>query len=445
MKLNRSSSLKPAILALATLALAACERSPSTLRPSRATSTAHRGMTMPAGEVHLIAKSGYITGSDGRSILIWGLAPMDTGQVQYPGPTIRAAQGDVITVHLHNELPFPVSLDFAGQAMERVPVFDGAGVLRSTVAEAAPGGLAIYTFTATRPGTFLYQSGTDVALQLEMGLFGALIVDPPEMGKAYADATGDSAYDREVLYVLSEMDVRIHDALEVGAALPPDYKPVYWFLNGRGHPDTMADSNVPWLPAQPYGAMVSMHPGDRVLVRLIGAGRDAHPFHTHGNHARLIAQNGRLLSSGPAAGADLAREHFTISVAPGETADAIYTWTGADLGWDIYGPNHGPLPPDQASHYTDPRHSHGIDFTTPVPPVAALELGESYSGSPYLGSTADIPPGVPHLDSTGAYYHMWHSHNEKELTSNDIFPGGMMTMVVIEHPSVPLGTMEGGM
>ena len=23
---------------------------------------------------------------------------------------------------------------------------------------------------------------------------------------------------------------------------------------------------------------------------------------------------------------------------------------------------------------------------------------------------------------------MWHSHNEKEMTNNDIFPGGMMTM-----------------
>ena len=24
---------------------------------------------------------------------------------------------------------------------------------------------------------------------------------------------------------------------------------------------------------------------------------------------------------------------------------------------------------------------------------------------------------------------MWHSHTEKEMTNNDIFPGGMMTML----------------
>ena len=27
---------------------------------------------------------------------------------------------------------------------------------------------------------------------------------------------------------------------------------------------------------------------------------------------------------------------------------------------------------------------------------------------------------------------MWHSHNEKELVNNDIFPGGLMTMLIVE-------------
>jgi hypothetical protein len=31
---------------------------------------------------------------------------------------------------------------------------------------------------------------------------------------------------------------------------------------------------------------------------------------------------------------------------------------------------------------------------------------------------------------------MWHSHTERELTNDDIFPGGMMTMMIIEGPSV---------
>ena len=27
---------------------------------------------------------------------------------------------------------------------------------------------------------------------------------------------------------------------------------------------------------------------------------------------------------------------------------------------------------------------------------------------------------------------MWHSHNEREITTNDVFPGGMMMMLIID-------------
>jgi hypothetical protein len=33
---------------------------------------------------------------------------------------------------------------------------------------------------------------------------------------------------------------------------------------------------------------------------------------------------------------------------------------------------------------------------------------------------------------------MWHSHSEKELTNNNLFPGGLLTMLIIEPPGAPL-------
>jgi hypothetical protein len=33
---------------------------------------------------------------------------------------------------------------------------------------------------------------------------------------------------------------------------------------------------------------------------------------------------------------------------------------------------------------------------------------------------------------------MWHSHTEKEMVNNDVFPGGMMTMLLIVPPGVPM-------
>jgi len=33
---------------------------------------------------------------------------------------------------------------------------------------------------------------------------------------------------------------------------------------------------------------------------------------------------------------------------------------------------------------------------------------------------------------------MWHSHTERELVNNDIYPGGMLTMMVIVPPWVDI-------
>jgi hypothetical protein len=33
---------------------------------------------------------------------------------------------------------------------------------------------------------------------------------------------------------------------------------------------------------------------------------------------------------------------------------------------------------------------------------------------------------------------MWHSHNEREITTNDVFPGGMMMMLVIDPPGTAI-------
>ena len=76
-----------------------------------------------------------------------------------------------------------------------------------------------------------------------------------------------------------------------------------------------------------------MNPGQTILYRMVNASRDPHPMHTHGNHHRIIGKQGRFLSTG--AGADLSSNAFTTVVYPGDTVDAIMTWTGAGIGWDI--------------------------------------------------------------------------------------------------------------
>jgi hypothetical protein len=49
-----------------------------------------------------------------------------------------------------------------------------------------------------------------------------------------------------------------------------------------------------------------------------------------------------------------------------------------------------------------------------------------------------LPPGEGGLNPTGGYTYMWHSHTEKEMVNNDVFPGGLMTMLLIVPPGVPM-------
>lgn len=387
----------------------------------------------------LVAEPGYILTSDGDSFLMWGYGLGFGGNMQYPGPTLIVNQGDIVTVNLINNLPAAagnVSIVFPGHQASAV-----GGVQGLLTQEAPPDAATVvtYTFTAAQPGTYLYRSGTRPDLQVEMGLVGAIIVRPT----GYDPATNkiaynhpDSSFDREMLYVITEMDPRIHRHVEFGQwnqIDTTDYFATNWFINGRNWPDVIAENYVPWLPTQPYNCLGRMHPGEKVLIRMIGAGVDEHPMHFHGNDFETIAMDGRLLSSGPGNGPDLAFQSTTMQSIPGKTVDMIWTWNAAELGWDIYG--HAPGDPIEPGEYAP---DHGKPFPVLLPTRDSLAFGPFYSGSPFLGGAGNLAPGDPGLNATGGYFYMWHSHTEKELTSNDIWPGGLVSFMIVEHPDVPL-------
>jgi hypothetical protein len=419
----------------------------------------------------LVAKQDHIVTSDGDSMLMWGYAlengcpgenPVKhpVGRMIYPGPTMILNEGDVVTVTLKNALPVQagnVSIVFPGHKVSAT-----GGVPGLLTREAPPDGTTAvtYVFTATEPGTYLYRSGTRPDLQVEMGLVGAIIVRP-SLGAQYAYNHADTEFGHEYLYLITEMDPRIHRQVEMGQWSSIDttsYFATNWFVNGRNFPDLMADSYVPWLPTQPYNCQPRMHVGDKTLIRLIGGGRDLHPMHLHGNDFETIAVDGRLLSSGAGAGPDLAWKATTIRTIPGQTADVMWSWTGEGLGWDIYGHSGGEVHqsgpgqglaicgtyvPGNPATYFDPYNKeycpdHGVPFPVILPPRDAVRYGAFYSGSPFLGGQGELPPGHAGLNAAGGFFYMWHSHTEKELTSNDIWPGGLVTFMIVEPEGVPI-------
>jgi len=438
----------------------------------------------PATSFTLTAGADRITTPDGGSIYIWGFSTpgSNLGRTQYPGPTLIVSQGAAISVTVRNNLPEDfkqrVSLAIAGMANVVATCAGDADlcVQGPITMEAARDGVRLgavkYSFTASRPGTFLYNSASRPDLQVEMGLTGAMIVRPSgfvfgtdadhAQRRAYNDAaptdqTGNPAgsqYEHEYLFFLTDMDSEIHDLLEQKGVQAVDdsgrlgyYFSNYWFINGRNAPDTMAEAGVNRLPTQPYAALTRTHPGDRVLMRVVGGGHDMHPFHHHGQHARVLAVDAFPLETGAATADhtpfDLSHEVFTIPSLPGQTVDAILRWTGKGLGWDIYGHTSGTctaVGPEGLS--AAPNFEYCADHLKPLPVILpealALTNGPFYSGSPFLGQVGLMPPGDGGLNPNAGYTFMWHSHNEKEITNFDVFPGGMMTMLVVEPPGTPI-------
>src|SRR5437016_10036064 len=156
------------------------------------TATAHAAAPGITGTTfNLRAQAAYISQPDGSMVYSWGygcngapggyapaaISATFCNSMQVPGPTLIVTQGQTVTVNLVNNLPTA-----AGNTSILFPGFNvttgSSGVAGLLTQEAAHGGTVSYTFTASSPGTRAYYSGTQGDLQVEMGLYGAIIVLP---------------------------------------------------------------------------------------------------------------------------------------------------------------------------------------------------------------------------------------------------------------------------
>jgi hypothetical protein len=511
----KSSFLKTPLLLVAIVAVASLTATVHAAAP---------GITGPT--FNLTAQPAFLNQPDGNTVYSWGygcngapagyapaaITSATCPAMQVPGPTMIVTEGQTVTVNLTNGLPAS-----AGNTSILFPGFSvtaSGGVTGLMTQEAAPGGTVSYSFIASSPGTRSYYSGTQGDLQVEMGLYGAVIVLPNSVpssctsgvhasnlaAEAYwheadfrlsqsAYDHPETCYDREYLFQFSEMDTNIHrqalaqvtartgcTAGAPGCSLevPTEpYHPSYFLINGRSMPDDMDANFGAEYPHQPYNGNPHMHPGELTLIRVIGQGRWQHPFHEHANHVRILGRDGNLILSATDPTKLGGRLEFTTDTTPGQAFDGIFYFTGRGLNWDMYAHNPKssdrnallPCTPDAngyntgaptAINYFEWCQDHNKPLeATPLGDVAAggpatlpdpdiLTNGAWYSGSPYLGpdatvrasgtNTGNFLPANTQANPANerGWAFMWHSHNEREITTNNVFPGGMMMMMLVD-------------
>jgi FtsP/CotA-like multicopper oxidase with cupredoxin domain len=250
----------------------------------------------PANQtINLCATTGSVTLPGNVAVPVWGFVDRGSapdcdavaGTATVPGPELRVDEGDTVTLTVTNRLPGrTISLDIPGIGFDAGP------------ADAAFGSTVSRTFTASAPGTYLYESSGDGERQTAMGLYGALVVRSATAGRAYDTAA--SAYDVEARLVLSAIDPAFNadpDHFDMR-----NFNATYWLINGKAYPDT---------------AEITGAPGSTVLLRWVSAGPETVTMTMANGRAKQIAQDGELLANPFSVVAD--------TLPAGSTADALVT------------------------------------------------------------------------------------------------------------------------
>lgn len=155
----------------------------------------------------------------GTTLPVWAY----NGQV--PGPILEAEVGDVLEVRFTNRLREPTNIHWHGL---RVPAaMDGTENVQWPV---QPGDSFTYRFRLPDAGTFWYHPHINETVQLEMGLYGALIVrgpDEPQLDRERVLVLDDLRLDRKGNIAKFGGFIEMHDGREGDLRL----------VNGRVEPE----------------------------------------------------------------------------------------------------------------------------------------------------------------------------------------------------------------
>jgi multicopper oxidase len=186
--LSRRRFLEVAGAAVVVVTADACTNS-GTPRPvgpsSPAVAAAEARRRQPGAAVRRVALAAAPLTLDlaGRQVATWAY------NHTIPGPTVRLRAGEVLHAELTNQLPEPTTIHWHGVALRN----DMDGAPGMTQPPIPAGGRFAYEFTVPDPGTYWFHP--HVGLQLDRGLYAALLVDDPaEPGR----------YDQEAVVVLDD-------------------------------------------------------------------------------------------------------------------------------------------------------------------------------------------------------------------------------------------------
>ncbi|PYE56586.1 multicopper oxidase domain-containing protein [Deinococcus yavapaiensis] len=200
-------------------------------------------------------------------------------QATVPGPELRVKEGDVVSITFKNTHDQPHTIHLHG-ITRLAQDMDG-------IKEVLPGESYTYTFVASHAGTYAYHCHFQTYLHADMGMYGALVVEPRD------DA--QKVWNTEHTLVLDEWDSHQDPKAPIHTSTPN-----YFLVNGKSFP--LAEN-------------IKIADNEVSLLRVVNMGDEPHAWHLHGMNFLKIAKDGENL------------EHPTredvLFIAPGERYDIL--------------------------------------------------------------------------------------------------------------------------
>lgn len=225
-----------------------------------------------------------------------------------PGPGITVSEGDFVKIVLHNQMKTPTSLQFHGLI---VPHAVG-GVPRAGQGLVAPGQSFSFQFIARQAGTFWYHPQLVHPNQKQLGLYGAIVVQPKLRSKpvdkditlffseirktpSKGDTTSGAAKKVTALKVEKPAGGKVPPSTPLadtaGLEVPPAYTAMAW-TDGANPPDVVETDYLINGKAAPHIPAIELRKGERVKLRLINAGQEAVPIQLGGHRMQIVSFNG---------------------------------------------------------------------------------------------------------------------------------------------------------
>lgn len=211
-------------------------------------------------EVH---NGAHLRMHDGREVEFWSFNdPFDRDDKPFPSPMIRVREGQIVHTTL---IPSMNTHTIHHHGIEPTPHNDGVGHTSFEVKDHYT-----YQWRPAHAGTYFYHCHKNTVLHFEMGMYGPLVVDPPEGPGYVRRGTEIVPYDHEVLWIPDDVEPDWHDHSNHSDGLDCatddsqpllHFRPQYWILSGVPEHRTRTDPRV----------TVTCRVGERVLIRLLNA------------------------------------------------------------------------------------------------------------------------------------------------------------------------------